>query len=80
MRTLVDIPDDQIAQLDILAERESKSRAAEIRKAIEEYLERKSSNDWIRRGAGHWKGRADIGDAVEYQRAMREDRTPYDEL
>jgi metal-responsive CopG/Arc/MetJ family transcriptional regulator len=49
MRTLVDIPDDQIAQLDALAERERKSRAAEIREAIRQYLEGKSSNDWIRR-------------------------------
>ena len=80
MRTLVDIPDEQIAQLDALAERESKSRAAEIREAIRQYLEGKSSNAWIRRGAGYWKGRADIGDAVEYQRAMREDRTSYDKL
>ena len=80
MRTLVDIPDDQIAELDALAEREKKSRAAEIREAIRLYLEGKSSNDWIRRGAGYWKDRADIGDAVEYQRAMREDRTPYEDL
>lgn len=80
MRTLVDIPDDQLAALDALAQREKKSRAAEIRDAITQYLNAKSSNDWIRRGAGHWKGRTDIGDAVEYQRAIREDRTPYDEL
>lgn len=79
MRTLVDIPDDQIAQLDILAERENKSRAAEIREAVQEYLERKSSNDWIRRGAGYWKGRDDIGEAVDYQRSMREDRTSHAE-
>jgi predicted transcriptional regulator len=80
MRTLVDIPDDHVAELDALAAREQKSRAAEIREAIRQYLESKSNNDWIRRGAGYWKGRTDIGDAVEYQRAMREDRTPYDEI
>ena len=54
--------------------REKKSRAAEIREAIRQYLASKSSNDWIRRGAGYWKDRTDIGDAVEYQRAAREDR------
>jgi metal-responsive CopG/Arc/MetJ family transcriptional regulator len=74
MRTLVDIPEADIEQLDELAMRENKSRAAEIREAIRQYLASKSSNDWIRRGAGYWKHRTDIGDAVEYQRAMREDR------
>jgi hypothetical protein len=38
------------------------------------------NNDWIQRGAGLWKDKADIGDAVEYQRAMREDRTPYEDI
>ena len=75
MRTLVDIPDDDIEQLDALALREKKSRAAEIRAAIRQYLAGKANNDWIRRGAGYWKDRTDIGDAVEYQRASREDRS-----
>jgi predicted transcriptional regulator len=80
MRTLVDIPDEDLKQLDALASREKKSRAAEIREAIREHLARKQNNDWIRRGAGYWKDRTDIGDAVEYQRAAREDRTPYEDL
>lgn len=75
MRTLVDIPDEDIEQLDALALQEKKSRAAEIREAIRLYLTAKSSNDWIGRGAGYWKGRTDLGDAVEYQRSAREDRT-----
>lgn len=74
MRTLVDIPDDDIEQLDAIAAASKRSRAAEIREAVRLYLERKSNNDWIRRGAGYWKDRDDIGDAVEYQRQMREDR------
>ena len=80
MRTLVDIPDEDIEKLDALAARANRSRAAEIREAIREHLAERSNNDWIRRGAGYWKDRTDIGDAVEYQRSMREDRTPYDEL
>ena len=80
MRTLVDSPDKDIEQLDALAASSKRSRAAEIREAVRTYLERKANNDWIRRGAGYWKDRTDIGDAVEYQRAMREDRTPYDEI
>jgi predicted transcriptional regulator len=75
MRTLVDIPDADIEQLDEIAAHAKRSRAAEIREAIREHLARKHNNDWIRRGAGYWKSRTDIGDAVEYQRAAREDRT-----
>ena len=81
MRILTDIPDEDIEKLDALAKRQGKSRAAEIREAIKLHLvQNNNSKDWIARGAGYWKGRTDIGDAVEYQRAMREDRTPYDEL
>jgi predicted transcriptional regulator len=74
MRTLVDIPATDIEKLDAIAAREKKSRAAEIREAIHQHIARKSGNDWIRAGAGYWKHRTDIGDAVEYQRSLREDR------
>ncbi|WP_374419005.1 ribbon-helix-helix domain-containing protein [Novosphingobium arvoryzae] len=81
MRTLVDIPDEDIEKLDALAKRHGKSRAAEIREAIRMHLVQNADNkDWIRRGAGYWKHRSDIGDAVEYQRALREDRTPYEDI
>lgn len=75
MRTLVDIPEDDIERLDKLAADSRRSRAAEIREAVREHLARKQGTDWIRRGAGYWKDRHDIGDAVEYQRAAREDRS-----
>ena len=74
MRTLVDIPDDMIASLDALADRNRRSRAAEMREALREHLRRRSNNDWIRRGAGYWADRDDIVDGVAYQQAMREDR------
>ncbi|HWU73172.1 MAG TPA: ribbon-helix-helix protein, CopG family [Sphingomonas sp.] len=73
MRTLVDIPDDDIEWLDRKASEEGKSRAAVLREAVSAYRV-EASKDWIARGAGYWKHRQDIGDAVEYQRAMREDR------
>ena len=80
-RILADIPDDDIRKLDALAKAQGKSRAAEIRDAIKLYLvQNDGSKDWIRKGAGYWKDRDDIGDAVEYQRAMREDRRPYDDI
>ena len=81
MRTLVDIPDEDIEKLDALARRQGKSRAAEIREAIKLHLVHNAdNNDWIERYAGLWAGRDDIPDGVEYQRAMREDRTPYEEI
>ena len=80
MRTLVDIPDEDIERLDALAAKGKRSRAAAIRVAIKLSLVRNTGNDWIERGYGYWADREDIGDGVEYQRAIREDRTPYDEL
>ena len=81
MRILTAIPDDDIEKLDALAAKSKRSRAAAIRDAVKLYLVHNADNkDWIARGAGYWKGRTDIGDAVEYQRAMREDRTPYEDI
>lgn len=81
MRILTDIPDEDIEKLDALAAKSKRSRAATIRDAVKLYLaQNDNSKDWIERGYGYWAGRVDIGDAVEYQRAMREDRTPYEDL
>jgi hypothetical protein len=81
MRTLVDIPDEDIEKLDALARRQGKSRAAEIREAVKLHLIQNADNhDWIHRWAGLWADREDIPDAVEYQRAIREDRRPYEDI
>jgi Arc/MetJ-type ribon-helix-helix transcriptional regulator len=81
MRILTDIPDDDIEKLDALAAKGKRSRAAAIRDAVKLYLVHNTDNkDWIARGAGLWKHRTDIIDAVEYQRAMREDRRPYEDI
>ena len=81
MRILTDIPDEDIEKLDALAAKEKRSRAATIRDAVKLYLVHNADNkDWIERGRGYWKDRTDIGDGLEYQLAMREDRTPYDEI
>jgi metal-responsive CopG/Arc/MetJ family transcriptional regulator len=81
MRVLADIPDEDLERLDALAAKEKRSRASAIREAVKLYLVQKAENqDWIERGFGYWADRTDIGDAVEYQRAMREDRTPYEDL
>ena len=81
MRILTDIPDEDIARLDALAAKLKRSRAATIRDAVTLYLaQNDNSNDWIERWAGLWKDRDDIPDGVEYQRAMREDRRPYEDI
>ena len=80
-RILADLPDEDIEKLDALAARTKRSRAAAIRDAVKTYLMHNAdSKDWIERGYGYWKDRSDIGDGVEYQRAIREDRTPYEDL
>lgn len=82
-RILADLPDDDIKWLDQRAAAQGKSRASVLREAVASYKvqsERTSSRDWIRRGAGYWKHRDDIGDGVEYQRAIREDRRPYEDI
>jgi hypothetical protein len=78
IRILADLPEEDVLALAQLAAQNHRSRAAEIREAIELHLRRGRSNDWIERGYGYWQDRDDIGDAVEYQRAIREDRAPAD--
>ncbi|MGN6498132.1 MAG: ribbon-helix-helix protein, CopG family [Tsuneonella sp.] len=82
-RILADLPDDDIKWLDRIADEQGKSRAAVLREAVTAYKSQSACADkgsWIARGAGYWKHRADIGDAVEYQRSIREARPRYDEL
>lgn len=74
MRTIVDLPEQDIRRLDEIAARLKRSRAAEIRTAVERHLHHAESNAWIwGEGFGYWQDRDDIGDAVEYQRAARAD-------
>ena len=81
MRILTDIPDEDIEKLDAIAAKEKRSRAAAIRDAVKLYLVQNADNkDWIERWAGLWAGRDDVPDGVEYQRAMREDRRPYEDI
>jgi len=74
MRVLIDLPDDELAELDGLARQNGCSRAAEVREAIRVHLRSRSGNGWIGRGAGYWRDRDDIGDGVDYQRRLRDDR------
>ncbi len=81
MRILTEIPDEDIQKLDAIAAKTKRSRAAAIREAVKLYLVQNGDDrSWIDRGYGLWADREDIEDAVEYQRAMREDRRPYDDI
>lgn len=83
MRTLVDIPDDDIQWLNRKAAEEGKSRTALVREAVANFranAEPTSDNSWLDQAFGIWKDRTDIGDAVEWQRRERASWTrPWDE-
>lgn len=70
MRTLVDIPDEDIRWLDRIAEDRGLSRTAVVREAVSRMrsgTSRKAVDDFF----GMWRDRTDIGDAVAWQRRIR---------
>ena len=86
MRTLVDIPEDDIRWLDQKAAETGKSRTAIVREAVEAYrIEIGTEQDRqlaaLRAGFGLWKKHGiDVGDAVEWQRRERASWTrPWDD-
>ena len=82
MRTLIDVPEDDIRWLDAQAAEQGKSRAALVREAVSTYRAQtgaKSASDWLEAGFGAWAHRTDIGDSVEWQRRERASGTrPWD--
>jgi len=56
-RTIVDIPDAQLAEIDAFCERLRISRAEAVRRALEAYLERRDADD-VGEGFGLWRPRA----------------------
>ena len=82
-RILADLPEEDIKWLDQLANEQGKSRASVLREAVSAYKAQSPTDgnkSWIERGRGYWKDRNNIGDGLEYQQAIREDRTPYEDL
>ena len=74
MRTLVDIPDDQLAELTKLAEREKVSRASLVRKAIADLLAAKrvlTGNAAIDAAFGIWSDMKE--DSLAYERRLRDE-------
>ena len=66
MRTLVTFEDEQIRALDTLARRQRVSRAELIRRAVDRFLEEKTSGDDLP-SFGLWDG----GDGLAYQEKLR---------
>ena len=71
-RFLVDIPDDDLAQLDALAKAQGRSRAAVIRDAVAEHIAA-STKDWLEAGFGLWAKYGFTEDGLEYQNRLREE-------
>lgn len=69
MRTIVDIPDQNIKALDAVCGRENISRAEAVRRAVSDYLARHKSGEDA--AFGLWKGRGI--DGLDYQDAMRDE-------
>lgn len=68
MRSLVDMTAEQVEALDALAKRVRQSRAALIRAAIDDYLDRHRCKE-VEEGFGLW-GRRKI-DGLDYQEKVR---------
>lgn len=76
-RILADLPEADIEWLDARAAEQGKSRASVLREAVAQFRAQApvlGGQDWIARGAGYWKGRADMADGVAWQRALRVER------
>ncbi len=71
MRTIVDLPKEQIEALDSYAKSKGISRAAVVREAVATYLPTKKKKiDWLKHPSfGSWKGPK--VDSVKYQRKLR---------
>lgn len=70
MRTIVDIPENQLQKLIRFCEREKVSRAEAVRRALREYLS--SVQIEPDQGAfGLWKGKKI--DALQYQKLLRKE-------
>jgi hypothetical protein len=68
MRTIVDLPEDQVRALAEVSRREKISRAEAVRRAVSEYTQRHGSGD-VEAAFGLWRGRRSSG--LAYERRLR---------
>ncbi|MGJ8634411.1 MAG: ribbon-helix-helix protein, CopG family [Luteolibacter sp.] len=68
MRTIIEVPDEMIRSLDLVSGSEKRSRAALIREAINDYLDKRAVPT-AEVAFGLWKDHRE--DGVEYQNKLR---------
>ena len=68
MRTIIELPADQLQALDAISKRENISRAEAVRRAIAEHIQRHGRGD-SKRAFGLWRDRKE--DGVAYQERLR---------
>lgn len=74
MRILTEIPDEDVRELDALARKQGKSRAAVLREAISNYLaigEKEGFDKYF----GLWARHGSTVDGLEYERKLRDEWT-----
>jgi len=71
MRTIIDLPDEQVAALDQLCTREQISRAEAVRRAVARYLDESTVAD-ADEAFGTWRHRAI--DSLAYEDDLRGER------
>ena len=79
MRTLVDLPDDDISWLDATARAEGKSRAAIVRDAVAAFRHR-DEKAGMEKYFGLWQRHGSTVDGLEYERKLRDEWPFVDEL
>ena len=70
MRTLVEIPDDDIKWLDRMADERGVSRTAIVREAVSQ-MRCGSSRKAVDEFFGMWRDRSDVSDGLSFQRQVR---------
>ena len=70
MRTIIDLPEEQIEALKLLAERENASRAELVRRAVSDYLAQRPYGG-TDSAFGIWRKRGEEG--LEYQARIRQE-------
>ena len=69
MRTIIELPTEQVQTLDAVCKREGISRAEAIRRAVALYNQQQVAD--ARPAFGLWRGRRGVTDGVAYQRRAR---------
>ncbi len=73
MRTIIDLPQDQLDALDELSRRDAISRAEAVRRAVTAYVIQRRPPERVAEGFGLWKGRT--GDGRAYEDRLRREWT-----